>query len=154
MEPMNQSPQPSVLDVRYRMLLILWLAILFSVILFFVMTQIIGIPVEVEGNMILVPVLLALGILTIALSFVLKRRFFAQAIERQSPATIQSGLIIALAFCEVTALFGLIIFFVTGCHYYYLFFILSVLGMLLHMPRRDHLRAASFKSGGQGFMMQ
>jgi hypothetical protein len=143
-----------MLDARYRTLLILWLAILFSVMLFFVMTRFIGIPVEVEGNMILVPILLALSILTLALSFVLKRRFYSQAIDRQSPAMLQTGLIVALALCEVTALFGLIIFFVTGCHYYYLFFVLSVLGMLLHMPRREPLRAASFKSGGPGFMMQ
>ena len=151
MEPMNQRPESSGLEARYRVLLILWLAMLSSAFTFFVLTMIIGMPEEIDANMMLVPFLMAVGIFSIILSFVLKRRFLSRAVERQSPELIQVGLVVALALCEVAALLGLVIFFVTGCHYYYLAFILSVMAMLLHMPRRDALRAATFQSGVQGF---
>jgi hypothetical protein len=143
-----------MLDARYRVLLILWLAIFSSVIMLFVMTKIIGAPKAAEANMVLVSIFMALGLFTIALSFVLKRRLLSQAIERQRPDLVQTGLILGLALCEAAAIFGLIIFFVTGYAHYYLCFIVSLAAMLLHFPRREHLRAASFKSSGPGFMMQ
>ena len=152
MEPINQSQGSSMIEARYRVMLILWLAMLSSVFMFFVMTKIVGMPEEVDANMMLVPIFMGLGLVAIALSFLLKRRFLSQAVEQQKPELVQTGMIVALALCEASALFGLIVFFVTGCHHYYVCFIVSLAAMLLHFPRRDQLRAASFKSGGQGLM--
>ena len=154
MNPMNQTPEETKLEARFRVLLILWFAMLFSVIILFVMTKVIGTPLSAHDNPMFVWMLMIPGALTIALSFVMKRRFMAQAIERRSPAAVQTALIIALAFCESVALFGMVVFFVTGSRYYYLFFIVSVTAMLLHRPRRDQLRAATFKNFGQGWTME
>jgi F0F1-type ATP synthase membrane subunit c/vacuolar-type H+-ATPase subunit K len=151
---MNQSPEQLMLDARYRVLVILWFAMLGSVVMFFVITKITGTPKAAEANMTLVSIFMALGLFTIGLSFVLKRRLLSQAIERQRPDLVQTGLIVGMALCEAAAIFGLIIFFVTGYAYYYLCFIVSLAAMLLHFPRREHLRAASFKSARPGFMMQ
>jgi O-antigen/teichoic acid export membrane protein len=151
MNPMNQRPEETMLQARYRIQLIIWIALIFAVVIFFVMTKVIGTPPSAHDNPVLVWILMVLGALIIALSFLMKRRFMAQAVEQQSPATLQTALIIALALCESTALFGMVVFFATGSRYYYLFFIASVLGMLLHRPRRDQLRAVTFKNFGQGW---
>jgi hypothetical protein len=55
-------------------------------------------------------------------------------------------MIIAVALCEAVGLFGMMVFFTTASPYYYFFFIVSVIGILLHMPRRDQLLAASYKT--------
>ena len=155
MEQMNQSPdQAAKLEARYRIQFIVWLALISNVGMFLLITNIIEAPPANADNMMLVWILLALGVFAFALSFLLKRKFLSQAIDQQRPDMVQTGLILGLALCEVTALFGLLVFFVTGTSYYYIFFIISALGMLLHIPRREHLRAAAFKDGGQGFTMQ
>ena len=44
----------------------------------------------------------------------------------------------------------LLAYFATATPYYYIFFIVSAVGILLHMPRRDQLLAASYKGQGLG----
>ena len=44
----------------------------------------------------------------VVISFAVKRRFLAQSVERQELALVQTGLIVALAMCEASALFGLV----------------------------------------------
>ena len=155
MEQMNQSPdQAGKLEARYRIQIIVWLALISNVGMFLLITNIIEAPPVNTDNMMMAWILLALGVFAFALSFILKRRLLSMAIDQGRPEMVQTGLIVAMALCEVSALCGLVVFFVTGTKYYYIFFIISVLGMLLHMPRREHLRAASFKDGGQGFTMQ
>ena len=46
----------------------------------------------------------------------------------------------------VTALLGLVDFFLTGHAHYYLLLIVAAGGQLLHFPRREHIVNASFKS--------
>ena len=155
MRQMNQTPdQAGKLEARYRVQFIVWLALISNVGMLLLITNIIEAPPAHADNMMLVWVLLALGVFAFAISFVLKGKLLSQAIDRGRPEMVQTGLIVALALCEVSALCGLVVFFVTGAGYYYIFFIISALGMLLHMPRREHLRAASFKDGGQSFTMQ
>jgi F0F1-type ATP synthase membrane subunit c/vacuolar-type H+-ATPase subunit K len=117
-------------------------------------TKVVKTPNTTNDLHVLVWMLLALGLTTLALSFVLKRRFLANAINMQRPEMVQTALIVAWALCEVTALFGLVVFFVTGSSAYYIFFIFGALGVLLHFPRRNDLLAATFKDGGQGFTMR
>ncbi len=155
MQQVNQTPnQAGKLEARYRIQFIVWLALISNVGMFLLIINLIEAPPANADNMMMAWVLLALGIFALALSFILKRKFLSQAIDQGRPEMVQTGLFVALALCEVSALCGLVVFFVTGTKYYYIFFIISVLGMLLHMPRREHLRAASFKDGGHGFTMQ
>ena len=148
---MSQKPVTTNIEALYRVQLITWLVILSSVCTMLLISTITT-PFAASQNTLLVWILAGIGLLTSALSFILKRKFTAEAIESGRPETLLPRLVIALALCELSAIFGLALFFVTGTRYY-LFFVLSIMGVLLHMPRRDPLRAASFKSGGQGLMM-
>jgi O-antigen/teichoic acid export membrane protein len=148
MNPMNQGPQGINVDARYRTLLILWFAILMSVGIFFFITLLIERPPADSNNNTLLWVFMALSIFPLIFSFLLKGRLLAQSVREQRPDLVQSALILSVALCEVVSLFGLMVFFTTRTPYYYLFFIVSVVGILLHLPRRDQLLAASYK--GQG----
>ena len=154
MKPMNRSAKPTSVEALFRTQFIIWLAILFTVCMFLFVTMIIEVPANRSDDALLVWILLAVSIFTIILSFVLRRRFLAQAIEKQNPGLLQTGLIIALSLCEVAGMFGMFVFFVNGTPFYYLFFIISALGILLHMPRQDQIRSAVFKEGGQGFTIR
>ena len=154
MKPTNQPAGPRSVEALYRVQFIIWLAILFTVCMFLFITTIIEVPPDRSRDPLLVWILLIVSISAVILSFVLWRRFLAQAIEKQNPALLQTGLIIALSLCEVAGMLGIFIFFVNGTPYYYLFFIISALGILLRMPRQDHIRAATFKEGGRGFTMR
>jgi hypothetical protein len=145
MNQLNQNSSQIDLDTRYRSLLIIWFAILSSVGFFFVITRFIPVPIR-DANSVLVWIFLALGLSSFALSFVLKRQFFARSITEQKTALVQTGFVIALALSEVPGLLGLTLYFVTGINYYYLFFMISALALLLHLPRRDDLSAATAKS--------
>ena len=81
----------------------------------------------------------------VVISFVVKRIFLAQSVERQELRLVQTGLIVALVMCETSAIFGLVDLFATGHRYYFLLMIVGALGILAHFPRRDHLLAATYK---------
>jgi hypothetical protein len=74
-----------------------------------------------------------------------------RAVREQSTAHLQTGLIIALALCEMAGLFGLIGLFLDGNPFAYLLFVVSAAGVVLHFPRREDVVAAS--GGGAGFGM-
>jgi hypothetical protein len=147
MQPINQGSKGMSVDGRYRTMLILWFAILMSVGIFFSITLVIERPAAGNDNT-LVWVFAALSIFPLLFSFVLKGKLLAQSVREQRPDIVQSALILSVALCETVSLFGLMVFFTTRTPYYYIFFIVSVIGILLHLPRRDQLLAASYK--GQG----
>lgn len=153
MNPINQGAKQVNVDARFSVMMIIWFAMLMSVGTFFVIAQLVerqANPQE-DGSM-LVLVLLALGIFTVLASFIIKRKLLAQSVKEQRVDLLQSAMIVALALCESTSLFGLLAYFATGTRYYYIFFIIGVIGSLVHMPRRDQLLAASYKGepGVQG----
>ncbi|HYY56467.1 MAG TPA: hypothetical protein VE842_03990 [Pyrinomonadaceae bacterium] len=148
MNPMNQGAKAEGLDARYRTMLVLWSALLVSVGLYFFLTLVIERPAGDDNNEMLFWVFLAASILPLLMSFVLKRRLLAQSVAEQRPQLVQSAMILAVALCEAVALFGLLVFFTTRTPYYFIFFIISALGILLHLPRRDQLLAASYKRQG------
>ena len=145
MEPINQPTNQVNVDGRYRILLILWFAILMAVgILFFIVMLIPRPPADQSGDLFFW-LLAALAVSLLIASFVVKSKMLAQSVRDQRQEMVQSALIIALALCEVVGLFGMLAYFITTSPYYYIFFILGAIGILLHMPRRDQLLAASYK---------
>jgi hypothetical protein len=146
MNPMNQGAKLAGVDARYRVMLILWFAILMSVGIFFLIAQVVERPPAEGSRQTFLLMIAAVAGLNILFSFVIKHRLFAQAVTRQRPDLVQNAMIVAVALCETCALFGLMAYFTTGTPYYYIFFIVSVVGILLHFPRRDQLLAASYKS--------
>lgn len=141
------------LVAQYQTLLILWAALLFSQVLFVVMLFFVKPdlfrfdfsrnPLEPSSTMILGFAVAALT--CIALSFAFKRRLYERAVEDQDPAQVQSGMIIALALCEASSLFGLVLALAFDHPYFFLWFILGIGGILLHFPKQTDLLAAGYK---------
>lgn len=147
MNPINQGAKQENVDARFTTMLIIWFAMLMSVGTFFVIIQLVEQPARAEADTsMVVGGLLLLGIFTLLASFIIKRKILAQSVRQQRADLVQSAMIVALALCESTSLFGLIAYFATATRYYYLFFIIGITGTLLHFPRRDQLLAASYKS--------
>ena len=139
----NGTDQPD-LDARYRTLLILWFAICMSVLLFLVLIYMS--PVVANENRNLTLALNSVGLVPVALSFLLKQRMLTKSVELQRLDLVQSGYVLAFALCESSALFGLMNHFLTGTKYYYFAFIIAGLGLMLHFPQKQNLvNASSYK---------
>jgi len=137
------------LNKRYQSMLILWFALLMSVIMYFVFVQIAAPPIANAENTTKSPLIIgltALGAGFVLISFVVKRKLIEQSVEKQDLGLVQKGMIVALALCEVSAMLGLLERFAFGHRQYYLLFIFAAAGVLFHFPRRSQLEAASFKS--------
>ncbi|MFS8084199.1 MAG: hypothetical protein ACMG6H_01080 [Acidobacteriota bacterium] len=128
---------------RYRVFLILWIAILTSVGVLFALA--VFMPSSGAANPTLSIALLGIGFLTVTISLVLKQQMLKKAIETRQIAALMNGYIVGFALSESAALFGLLDHFLTGSGYYRFAFIIAALGMLVHFPKKEHLRAVSFK---------
>jgi len=146
MNPNNQGSEGINVDARHRTALIVWFAILMSLSMMFVLTLVIERPAADRNDNTLLWVFAAFSIFPLLLSFVIKRKLLAQSVREQQPGLVQTAMIVAVALCESVGIFGLLIYFTTATRYYYVFFIVGVIGILLHMPRRDQLLAASYKT--------
>ena len=146
MSTINEGSVGINIDARHRTMLVVWFAILMSVGIMFVLTLVIQRPAADPDDNTLLWVFAAASIFPFLLSFVIKRKLLAQSVGEQQPALVQTAMIVAVALCESVGLFGLMVYFTTATPYYYVFFIVSVIGILLHMPRRDQLLAASYKT--------
>ena len=141
------------LVAQYQTLLILWASllstqVLFLVMLFFVKPNLFRLdfsrsPLEPSGAMILGFAVAA--VTCVVISFAFKRRLYERAVEEQNPEQVRSGLIIALALCEASSLFGLVLAFAFDYPYFLLWFILGIVGMLLHFPKQTDMLAAGYK---------
>jgi NADH:ubiquinone oxidoreductase subunit 2 (subunit N) len=146
MQPIERDDLEAKIDARFRVMLILWFALLSSVVVYFLVSLVIQRPNGDDGeNRTLTFVLTVAGTFTVIVSTALKQRFLARSVDQQRLELVQTGYIVALALCEFAALLGLVDRMVTGNRYYYVLFVIALIGMALHWPRRDHLLAASYK---------
>lgn len=129
--------------MRHRTLLILWFSMFMSVFLFLVFIRFS--PVDAVENRTLTMTLNSIGLVPVALSFLLKQRMLDKSVETQQPALVQSAYVLSFALCEVSALLGLLDHFLTGSGYYYVGFAIGGLGLLLHFPQKKYVEAAMFK---------
>ena len=146
--------QNSNVERNYQTMLVIWAALLFSqlillVVVYFVKPEVYRFDFSKPFFFGETPVLFfafaALGVAVFVLSFVMKKRSFAQAVEKQQIALVQSGLILAYAFCEATSLLGFVLAFAFSYQYFFAWFALGILGFILHFPRRDDVVSASYK---------
>ena len=135
------------IEIRIRTIRILWLALFLSVGIYYGVTFYILRP-DNPPNATLFLVLAAVSVTMVLASFIVKNNFLSRAAQQQQLPLVQQGYIVACALAEVPALLGLLDFFATGNDYYYVLFIISALGMLLHFPRRDHVLNAAYKHPG------
>ena len=125
---------------------VLWLGSLFSYVAFYVVTLFNPRPEDLEPNNTLFLVFVVIGLTTTLASFVVKKRFFNQAEEKQQVELVQQGFIVATVITEVGAMLGVFDYFRSGNRYYYLLIIIAACGQLLHYPRREPFLHATFKT--------
>lgn len=142
------------LEGDYRTMLIIWFALLVSQFLF--VGMIFGVkPALFEfgsdagllGNasIPIVAIFAMLAMTNLVLSFVMKKRSYAQAVEKQDIRFVQTGLVLACAFCEAVSLLGLVLAFAFDFRLFIIWSALGIIGTALHFPRREDVYAAGFK---------
>jgi hypothetical protein len=138
------------LSKRYMTMIVLWFALLMSVGMYVVFMLIVtpNINKDLDNSLraLLIFGLTALGTFLVVMSFAVKNKLLKRSVERQDINLVQKALVFACAICEVSALLGLVEFFIVGNREYYLLLVLAAGGIALHFPRRSHLEAASYQS--------
>ena len=145
--------QNSNVESQYRMLGIIWFALLVSqimlpVVIFFAKPEVFRFdftksPLGENATMTIMFAVLAIS--NLLMSFVFSRKYINQAINEQKPAHVQTGTIIGCALCEAISLFGVALAFAFSYQYFFLWFALGILGTITHFPQRDNLIAANYK---------
>ncbi|HYV13209.1 MAG TPA: hypothetical protein VE980_20055 [Pyrinomonadaceae bacterium] len=143
---MNPQTEPQTIEARILTMRILWFAMLMSVVIYFVITMFVRRSEDLAANQSLSLALLVAGVSTTLVSFLIKAKLLARAVEQRNLAMVQQAYIVTFAITEVAALLGLLDFFTTSDRYYYALFIIAACGMLLHFPRREPVENAAFKS--------
>jgi len=141
-------------EQSYKTLVIIWFALLMSqvmflVIIFFTKPELFRFDLSkspLGENAVIVLAFAALAITNFALSFIMKKRSYDQAVEKQQIALVQTGLILACAFCEAISLLGIVLAFAFSYQYFFVWIIFGIIGILLHFPKRDDVVAASYKN--------
>src|SRR5687767_11416048 len=128
------------LDKRYQTLLVLWIAMLMNVVMFFVVITLAA-P-ESAGQPDTAPfslatfVLAAVGAFLVVISFTVKNKLLERSVDRQDLDLVQKAYVLAFAICEVSAVIGLVERFVLRNSDYFLMLIIAFIGIALHFPRR------------------
>ena len=84
-----------------------------------------------------------LAVTNLAVSFLMRHRANEQAVAEQNVKHVQTGLVVACAFCESISIIGMVLAVAFAYPYFYIWFALGILGIFLHFPRRKHLLDAS-----------
>jgi F0F1-type ATP synthase membrane subunit c/vacuolar-type H+-ATPase subunit K len=151
---MNENPGA---EARYKTLVVIWAALTMSQLMFVALVYFtrpglfrfdlarpaLGGGPGGTGSTALIIGFAAASATAVALSFAFKRRLNERAVAERNPAHVQTGLIIALALCEASSLFGLALAFAFDYQYYFLWIALGTIGMIFHFPKRDDLHTAS-----------
>lgn len=136
------APNDMTIEQRMRTVRTLWIALVISIGMYFLVTRFAGRPENVEPNNQLSLALLVAGFSASLISFVIKNKLVSRAIERQQVQQVQQGYVVGWAIAEVGALLGILDFFTTSDPYYYVLLILGVSTQLFHFPRREHFENA------------
>ena len=134
-------------------MVIIWAGLLFSqmmllVVVYFAKPEVFRFDFSkpfFDNNVVLIIAFAAIAVVNLAVSFVMKKRSFQQAVEKQQVALVQTGQILAYAFCEAISLLGIVLAFAFSYQYFFLWLALGIIGIILHFPRRDDVIAASYK---------
>lgn len=137
------------LSKRYQTMITLWFALLMSVVMYFLVALLVApsaIGIGGAAGPLLIVVFAVLGAFFVGLSLLIKQKFLQRSVDEQDLSLVQKGILVACALCEISAILGLIGFFLAGSRAYYLLFVLAATGIAFHFPRLSQLEAASYKS--------
>ncbi|MGZ8842183.1 MAG: hypothetical protein ACXW18_00880 [Pyrinomonadaceae bacterium] len=144
MQTSNPQELEAKVEARYRTFLVLWAAILMSI--GFLLALASALPVKASANPIISYTLLIIGTSVVGVSVLLKQKMAQQAIDKGSVQSLQSAHVVSLALCESAALLGLCDRLMTGSVTSWFLFGIAVVGLLLHFPKKDYLRAVIHKA--------
>ena len=128
---------------RYQVFLILWISMLSSLLIFLVLTLVI--PSSAPFNRLMSLCLLAAEVFAVILSIFLKNYFLKRAVAEQKLQFLMNGYVVGFALCDAAALLGVFDHMSNNSPYFYFAFIIAGLGLLFHFPKKDHIRAVSYK---------
>ena len=152
--PANQNSAPDDVELRLRTMRTLWLALLMTLVMYYVFTLFAGRPPNNAPNTTLFLVLVGAAVLTTLISFPIRNALVNKAIAQHQPTLVQQAYIVGWAVIEVGGLLGMLDFFLTGDRYYYVMFIIAGFGHLLQAPKREHVVNASFKGRPSGIWQE
>lgn len=139
------------IDHAYRTMLIVWLILLFSQVMF------LGVVFSVKGsefpaadgqsiwggNPEIVMGAALIAIANLAFALFMRRRAIEQAIADQEFRHLRAGLVVGCALCESISIMGLVLALVFSYRYFIIWFAVGILGIFFQFPRRAHLVAAA-----------
>ena len=142
----NQNDPQTNVEARLQTMHILWMALLTTIAIYYGITVFAVRKDDVEPNPTLSLVFICVGVLAVLMSFLIKSRLLAKAVDQQHLGMVQQAYVVAWAITEVAALLGLLDYFKAADRYYHALFIIGALGLLFHFPRREPVVNAGFKS--------
>lgn len=137
----------------YRTLLVIWVALLASQLMFVGMVYSVRPDLrEIDSSRpilgdqpITILGLAVLAITDVLLSIVIRRYLYKKAEAEQDPAHVQTGLVIACALCEMSSLLGVVLALGLNYQYFFVFSALGIFGTVLHFPQRGDVAAATYR---------
>ena len=123
-----------------KQLLILWLAMLTAVPVYFVLTRVVTGSESAQDAGIAMP-MLAVALLSSGVGFFLKNRLLSQAVAKRQAALIRGAYTLAFAMSEIPALLGMVVYLISGWPQYWAFFVISLLLFALHFPSEQKIES-------------
>ena len=138
-------------ELRIRSLRTMWIALIFSIGGYFVLTLFAHRSENTEANSMLSAILAVVAASATLISFPIKSKLLTLAVDRGQVQQVQQAYVVAWAVTEVGALLGVLDYFMTTNRYYYVLFLIAACGQLLHFPRSEHVISASFRTNRESF---
>ncbi len=145
MKQQTHDPQTTI-ELRIRTMRIVWVGMVASIGVYYLFTVFRGRPENVDPNPTVSLALLVGAAMAAGVSFLIKSKLLAQAVEKQQVAMVQQAYVVAWGITEVGALLGVMDFFLTGNRYYYAPLMIAAFVQLLHFPRREPVINAAFRN--------
>lgn len=123
----------------------IWIALILSIGGYFVLTLFAQRSENIEANAMLSIILIAIAAAMTLISFLIKSKLVASAIEAGQVQQVQQAYVVAWAVTEAGALLGVVDYFLTTDRYYFVLMLIAACAQLLHFPRREHVVSASFR---------
>lgn len=146
----NQSD----IDHAYRTMLIIWLILLFSQVVFLGVVYSVERPEGAVGaeqpifgdNPAIILGAALIAVMNIGFALLMRRRAIEQAIVDQDIRHLRTGLVVGCALCESVSIMGLVLALVFSYPNFAAWFAAGIFGIFLQFPRRAHLIAASTRA--------
>jgi hypothetical protein len=141
--PHGTNVRPLTVDGSLQICRIIWVAFLFTQGAFFGLTLLAPSKVTEPADPVVTWIMLAVAMMIVSVSYVVKAAFLKQAAAKQELPLAQTAFMVALAICEGAGILGLLSHFVFGSAFAGLFFVVAVGGILGHFPRRGTFEAVA-----------